>query len=93
MAGPFVCQGMLLAPLALGVDPKAEMCFCGPLGPFVAVVVFQLVLLLLFFSPFLFNQCPSILSLFTQFYTNILYDDSCLTVFLESVKGNSLRNT
>lgn len=29
MAGPFVCQGVLLAPLALGVDPKAEMCFCG----------------------------------------------------------------
>lgn len=29
------------------------------------------------------------MSLFTQFYTNIFYDDSCLTICLQSVKGNS----
>ena len=28
-AGPFVCQGMLLAHVALGVDPNPETCFCG----------------------------------------------------------------
>lgn len=28
-AVPFVCQGVLLAHVALGVDPNAEMCFCG----------------------------------------------------------------